>query len=65
MLNATSAFLNASPNVSPSAHLCTQTAPAKLRHLNQSFSIPIANPSNMACIPIAIYNMKGVKLIFF
>ena len=42
------AFLKANPRVKPSAHLWQTTAADIEMHLNQSFSIPIAKPSNIA-----------------
>jgi len=55
-----SAFLNAKPKVSPSAHLWHTTAAAIDRALTDSVSRPIARPSNTAWMPIAIYRIYGV-----
>lgn len=47
---------NERPSVRPSAHLWHTTAKDKARTLDNLVDIPIANPSNTAWIPIAIYN---------
>ena len=59
------ASLNANPNVNPSAHLWHTTANDNPNTSDVLLAIPIANPSNIAWIPIAIYKINGVKFIFF
>lgn len=54
MLRSTYAFLNAMPNVKPSAHLWQITARLMPILYIQSVYNPIANPSKIEWIPIAI-----------
>lgn len=57
------ASANASPRVSPSAHLWHMTAAERASTSPVPFESPIESPSNMACIPTATYRMKGVRLM--
>ena len=59
------ASAKARPKVSPSAHLWQITAALKARVSPVFEDKPIESPSKIAWIPMAIYKIKGVRLMFF